>query len=57
MRGLGVRWEKYVGIERMSLFRGYKEAVVTTSASPTILETMAMVRTVAAGEDDHGLVV
>ena len=43
--------EKNVGIERMSLIKDYKEAVVTTNASPTIPET-TMVRTVAAGEDN-----
>ena len=47
--------EKHLGIERMSLIKGYKEAVVTASATPTIPETMTMVRTVAAGEDDLGL--
>ena len=40
--------ERHVGIERMSLIKGYKEAVVTTSASPTIPETMTIARTVAA---------
>ena len=49
--------EMHVGIERMSLIRSYKEAVVTTRASPTIPETMTMVRTVAAGEGGHGLAV
>ena len=49
--------EMHIGIERMSLIKGYKEAVVTTRASPTIPETLTMVRTIAAGEDDHGLVV
>ena len=44
--------EMHVGIERMSLIKGYKEAVVTTSASPTIPETATMVRTVAAREDN-----
>ncbi|PUU76808.1 hypothetical protein B9Z19DRAFT_1129182 [Tuber borchii] len=39
--------ENHVGIERMSMIRGYKEAVVTTSASSTILEETAMVRTAA----------
>jgi len=43
----------------MSLIRGYKEAVVTTRASPTIPETTTIVslRTAAAGEDDFELVV
>ena len=40
--------EMHVGIERMSLIKGYKEAVVATSASSTTPETMTMVRTVAA---------
>ena len=40
--------ESHVGIERMSLIRGYKEAVVTTSASSTIPERTTMVRTVGA---------
>jgi len=40
--------ERHVGIERMSLIRGYKEAVVTTRASPTIPETTTMVKTAAA---------
>jgi len=40
--------EMHVGIERMSLIKGYKEAVVATSASSTIPETTTMVRTVAA---------
>ena len=53
----GLDRERHVGIERMSLIKGYKEAVVTTRASPTIPETLTMVRTIAAGEDDHGLVV
>ena len=39
--------EKHVGIERMSLIRGYKEAVVTTSASSTIPKTTTMVRMVS----------
>jgi len=49
--------ERHVGIERMSLIKGYKEAVVTTSASPTIPKTTTMVRTAAAGEDNLELVV
>ncbi|PUU73919.1 hypothetical protein B9Z19DRAFT_1196591 [Tuber borchii] len=49
--------ESHVGIERMSLIRGYKEAVVTTSANPTIPKKTTMVRTVAAGEDDLEFVV
>ena len=57
MGGLRIRWERHVGIERMSLIRGYKEAVVTTRTSPTIPETTTMVRTVTAGEDDFELVV
>ena len=40
--------ESHVGIERMSMIRGYKEVVVKTSASSTILETTAMVRMAAA---------
>ena len=40
--------ESHVGIERMSMISGYKEAVVTTSASFTIPETTTMVRTAAA---------
>ena len=40
--------ESQVGIERMSMIRGDKEAVVATSASSAIPETMAMVRTTAA---------
>jgi len=48
--------EGHVGIERMSLIRGYKEAVVVTTASSTISETTTM-RTVAAGEDDLDPVV
>ncbi|PUU76809.1 hypothetical protein B9Z19DRAFT_1129183 [Tuber borchii] len=39
--------ENHVGIERMSMIRGYKEAVVTTSSSSLIPET-TMVRTAAA---------
>ena len=57
MGGLRIRWERHVGIERMSLIRGHKEAVVTTRTSPTIPETTTMVRTVTAGEDDFELVV
>ena len=57
LRGLGGQMEKHVSIERMSLIRSYKEVVVTTRESPTIPETITMVRTVAAGADDHGLVV
>jgi len=49
--------KRHVGIARMSLIKGYKEAVVTTSASPTIPETTTMVRTVAAGQDNLELVV
>ncbi|PUU73740.1 hypothetical protein B9Z19DRAFT_511586 [Tuber borchii] len=49
--------ERHVGIERMSLIKGYKAAVVTTGASPTIPETTAMARTVAAGEDNLELIV
>ena len=49
--------ESHVGIERMSLIKGYKEAVVSTSASPIIPEKTVMVRTVAAGEDDLEFVV
>ena len=49
--------ERHVGIERMSLIRSYKEGAVTTRASPTIPETMTMVRKVAAGEDNLELVV
>ena len=49
--------ERHIGIERMSLIKGYKEAVVTTRAIPTIPETTAMVRTVVAGEDSFELVV
>ena len=44
----GLDRERHVGIERMSLIRSYKEAVVTTRASPTIPETTTMARTVAA---------
>jgi len=40
--------ERHVDIGQMSLIRGYKEAVVTTSASSTIPEVTTMVRTVAA---------
>jgi len=40
--------ESHVGIERMSLIRGYKEAVVTTRVSPTIPERTTMVKTAAA---------
>ena len=47
--------ERHVGIERMSLITGYKEAVVTTRASPTIPETTTIARAVAAGEDNLGL--
>ena len=57
MGGLRIGWERHVGIERMSLIRGYKEAVVTTRTSPTIPETTTMARTVTAGEDDFELVV
>ena len=40
--------ESHVGIERMSMIRGYKEAVVTTSASSTISsETMTAARMAA----------
>jgi len=57
-RGIrGSDWEKHLDIERMSLIRGYKEAVVTTSTSPTIPEMTTMVRTAAAGEDDLELEV
>ena len=38
----------HVGIERMSMIRGGKEAVVATNASSAIPETMAMVRITAA---------
>ena len=40
--------ESHVGIERMSMIRGYKEAVVTTSARSTIPETTTIVRRAAA---------
>ena len=40
--------ESHIGIERMSMIRGYKEAVVTTSVSSAIPETTPVVRTVAA---------
>ena len=40
--------ERHVGIERMSMIRGYKEAAVTTSASSTTPETTPVVRAVAA---------
>ena len=40
--------ERHVFIEMMSMIRGYKEAVVTTIASPIIPETTATVRKVAA---------
>ena len=40
--------DRNVGIEQMSLIRGYKEVVVTSRASPTIPETTTMVRAVAA---------
>ena len=40
--------ERHVGIERMSLISGYKEAVVATRASSTIPETTAIAGTVAA---------
>jgi len=40
--------ERHVGIERMSLIRGCKEAVVTMSACSTIPDMTAMVRTAAA---------
>ena len=53
----GSDWEKHVGVERMSLIIGSKEAVVTTSPSPTSPGTTAMVRTVAVGEDGFDLVV
>ena len=39
--------ESHVGIERMSMIRGYKEAVLTTSASSTISETTTAARTAA----------
>ena len=39
--------ETHVGIERMSMIRGYKEAVAITSASSTIPVTTTMVRTAA----------
>lgn len=39
------------------MIKGYKEAVVTTSTSPTIPEKMTKVGTVAAGEDSIELVV
>ena len=39
--------EGHARIERMSLIRGYKEAVVIPSTSSTIPETMMMVRRVA----------
>ncbi|PUU73734.1 hypothetical protein B9Z19DRAFT_1134549 [Tuber borchii] len=45
--------ERHVGIERMSLV---KEAVVTTSASPTVPETTAMVGAVAVGGDKLELI-
>ena len=57
MGGLRIGWERHVGIERMSLIRGYKAAVVTTRTSPTIPETTTMARTVTAGGDDFELVV
>ena len=48
----------HVGIERMSLIKDYKEeAVVTTSANPTIPETTTMVRTVATGEDNINVIM
>ena len=40
--------ETHVDIERMSMISGYKEAVVATRISPTVPETTAMARTVAA---------
>jgi len=40
--------ESHVRIERMSLIRVYKEAVVTTCASSTIPETTMMARTEVA---------
>ena len=40
--------ENHVGIERMSMIRSYKEAVVTTSARSTIPETTTRVRRTAA---------
>jgi len=49
--------EKHVGLERMSLIMGSKEAVVTTSPSPTTPGMTVMVRTVAVGEDVFDLVV
>jgi len=49
--------EKDVGVERMRLIMGSKEAVVTTSPSPTTPGTTAMVRTVALAEDGFDLVV
>ena len=39
--------ESHVGIERMSMISGYKEAVVTTSTSSTIPKMTPMVRTAA----------
>jgi len=56
MEGLRSR-ERHVGIERMSMLRGYKEAVVGTGASPTIPETTTMVGTVAVGEGHLELIV
>ncbi|PUU76813.1 hypothetical protein B9Z19DRAFT_1129188 [Tuber borchii] len=40
--------ENHVGIERMSMIKGYQEAAVTTSASSAIPEAMTMVRTATA---------
>ena len=39
------------------MIKSYKEAVVTTRVSPTVLETTTTAGTVAAGEDDFVLVV
>ena len=47
-RFMGSHGDRHVGIERMSLIRGYKEVVVATSASSAIPETTTMVRMVAA---------
>ena len=49
--GYGKFWgsdgEKHVGIERMSLIKGYKEVVVATSPSSPIPERTTMMRTAA----------
>jgi len=41
----GLDGENHVGIERMSMIKGHKEAVVTTCASSPIPETTTVVRT------------